>query len=108
MVQTHRPIKRMDKPDLVYKSTKGKYQAIVDEIIETHKSGQPVLVGTTSIEKSEYISHLLKKKGVPHKVLNAKYHEQEAEIVSRAGELGNIQSIALKCVFHHGLCNKRK
>ena len=80
----------MDKPDLVYKSAKGKYQAIVDEIIETHKSGQPVLVGTTSIEKSEYISHLLKRKGVPHKVLNAKYHEQEAEIVSRAGELGNI------------------
>lgn len=90
VVQTHRPIQRMDKPDLVYKSAKGKYQAIVDEIIETHKSGQPVLVGTTSIEKSEYISHLLKRKGVPHKVLNAKYHEQEAEIVSRAGELGNI------------------
>ena len=62
----------------------------MEEIIETHKTGQPVLVGTTSIEKSEYLSSLLKKKGVPHKVLNARYHEQEAEIVSHAGELGNI------------------
>ncbi|MDM0495673.1 preprotein translocase subunit SecA [Clostridium perfringens] len=90
VIPTHRPIQREDHPDLVFKTAKGKYDAIVEEIIETHKTGQPVLVGTTSIEKSEYLSSLLKKKGIPHKVLNARYHEQEAEIVSRAGELGNI------------------
>ncbi|MGL5245788.1 MAG: preprotein translocase subunit SecA [Sarcina sp.] len=90
VVPTHRPIQRQDQPDFVYKTAVGKYKAIVDEIIETHKKGQPVLVGTTSIEKSEYISAMLKRKGVPHKVLNAKYHEQEAEIVSHAGEIGNI------------------
>ncbi|MDZ4993944.1 preprotein translocase subunit SecA [Clostridium perfringens] len=90
VIPTHRPIQREDHSDLVFKTAKGKYDAIVEEIIETHKTGQPVLVGTTSIEKSEYLSALLKRKGVPHKVLNARYHEQEAEIVSRAGELGNI------------------
>lgn len=90
VIPTHRPIQREDHPDLVFKTAKGKYDAIVEEIIETHKTGQPVLVGTTSIEKSEYLSSLLKKKGIPHKVLNARYHEQEAEIVSHAGELGNI------------------
>ena len=90
VIPTHRPVQRQDHSDLVFKTAKGKYNAIVDEIIETHKTGQPVLVGTTSIEKSEYLSSLLKKKGVPHKVLNARYHEQEAEIVSHAGELGNI------------------
>ena len=90
VIPTHRPIQRVDNHDIVYKTAKGKYDAIVEEIIETHKTGQPVLVGTTSIEKSEYLSSLLKKKGVPHKVLNARYHEQEAEIVSHAGELGNI------------------
>lgn len=90
VIPTHRPIQREDHSDLVFKTAKGKYDAIVEEIIETHKTGQPVLVGTTSIEKSEYLSALLKRKGVPHKVLNARYHEQEAEIVSHAGELGNI------------------
>lgn len=90
IMPTHRPIARKDQKDLVYKTQRGKYNAIVEEIIESHKSGQPILVGTTSIEKSELISDLLKKKKVPHKVLNAKYHEQEAEIVSKAGELGNI------------------
>lgn len=90
IIPTHRPISRKDQKDLVYKTQKGKYNAIVEEIIESHKSGQPILVGTTSIEKSELISDLLKKKKVSHKVLNAKYHEQEAEIVSKAGELGNI------------------
>ncbi|MGG5462815.1 preprotein translocase subunit SecA [Clostridium sp. B9] len=90
VVPTHKPIQREDHSDLVFKTAKGKYNAIVEEIIETHKTGQPVLVGTTSIEKSEYLSALLKRKGVPHKVLNAKYHEQEAEIVSHAGEFGNI------------------
>src|SRR5699024_4768077 len=86
VIPTHRPVQREDHSDLVFKTAKGKYDAIVEEIIETHKTGQPVLVGTTSIEKSEYLSSLLKKKGVPHKVLNARYHEQEAEIVSHAGE----------------------
>ena len=90
VVPTHRPVQRVDNADLVFKNEKGKFNAIVEDIIETHKTGQPVLVGTTSIEKSEYLSSLLKKKGVPHKVLNARYHEQEAEIVSHAGELGNI------------------
>lgn len=90
VVPTHRPIARMDQKDLVYKNQKGKYNAIVEDIIETNKKGQPVLVGTTSIEKSELVSELLKRKRVPHKVLNAKFHEQEAEIVSRAGEYGTI------------------
>ncbi|MGL4742640.1 MAG: preprotein translocase subunit SecA [Sarcina sp.] len=90
VIPTHRPIQRIDQKDLVYKSQKGKYLAIVEDIIETNKKGQPVLVGTTSIEKSEVISHLLKKRGIQHKVLNAKYHEQEAEIVSKAGEYGTI------------------
>ena len=90
VIPTHRPVQREDHSDLVFKTAKGKYDAIVEEIIETHKTGQPVLVGTTSIEKSEYLSSLLKRKGIPHKVLNARYHEQEAEIVSHAGELGNI------------------
>ncbi|MGL5633963.1 MAG: preprotein translocase subunit SecA [Sarcina sp.] len=90
VIPTHRPIQRIDQKDLVYKNQKGKYMAIVEDIIETNKKGQPVLVGTTSIEKSEIISQLLKKKGIQHKVLNAKYHEQEAEIVSKAGEYGTI------------------
>ncbi len=98
VIPTHRPVQREDHSDLVFKTAKGKYDAIVEEIIETHKTGQPVLVGTTSIEKSEYLSSLLKKKGVPHKVLNARYHEQEAEIVSHAGELGNI-TIATNMVW---------
>ncbi|MGL4656284.1 MAG: preprotein translocase subunit SecA [Sarcina sp.] len=90
VIPTHRPIQRKDQKDLVYKSQKGKYMAIVEDIIETNRKGQPVLVGTTSIEKSEIVSALLKKRGVQHKVLNAKYHEQEAEIVSKAGEYGRI------------------
>lgn len=90
VIPTHKPVKRIDNADLVYKSEKGKYMAIVDEIVETHKKGQPVLVGTVSIEKSELISEMLKRKGVPHQVLNAKYHEKEAEIVSHAGEHGMV------------------
>ena len=90
VIPTNKPIARIDRTDLIYKNTRGKYNAIIEEIIESHKKGQPVLVGTVSIEKSEYISSLLKKRGVPHKVLNAKYHEQEAEIVSHAGELGSV------------------
>ncbi len=90
VIPTHLPVKRIDNPDMVYKSVKGKYNALIDEIVETNKTGQPVLVGTTSIEKSELISALLKKRGVPHQVLNAKYHEKEAEIVSHAGEKGMV------------------
>ena len=90
VVPTHRPIARIDNTDLIYKNTKGKYNAIVDEIIKAYEKGQPVLVGTVSIEKSEIISDLLKKRGVKHQVLNAKYHEQEAEIISHAGELGMV------------------
>lgn len=87
VIPTNMPMIRIDHSDLVYKSENGKFNAIVEEIAETHSKGQPVLVGTVSIEKSEVISSLLKKKGVPHQVLNAKYHEQEAEIVSHAGEI---------------------
>jgi len=90
VVPTHMPMIRKDNPDLVYKTEMGKYNAIVEEIIETHNSGQPVLVGTVSIEKSEVISALLKKRGIPHQVLNAKYHEKEAEIISHAGEPGMV------------------
>lgn len=90
VVPTNKPVARLDKIDLIYKNTKGKYNAIIEDIIESNKKGQPVLVGTVSIEKSEYLSSLLKKRGVKHKVLNAKYHEQEAEIISHAGELGSV------------------
>lgn len=90
VIPTHRPVQRVDEADVVYKTERGKFNAIVDEIAETHKTGQPILVGTTSIEKSEIISSLLKKKGVLHQVLNAKYHEQEAEIVTHAGEKGMV------------------
>jgi preprotein translocase subunit SecA len=90
VIPTHRPIARQDFPDVVYKTARGKYNAIVEEIVETHQLGQPVLVGTTSIEKSELIAQMLKKRGVPHQVLNAKYHEKEAEIISHAGEFGMV------------------
>ena len=89
-IPTHRQVARQDFPDVVYKSVKGKYNAIVEDIVETHGKGQPILVGTVSIEKSEVLSQLLKKRGVPHQVLNAKYHEKEAEIVSHAGEYGMV------------------
>lgn len=88
VIPTHREIARQDHPDVIYKTEIGKFNAIVEEIVETHATGQPVLVGTVSIEKSEVLSSLLKRRGVPHQVLNAKYHEKEAEIVSHAGELG--------------------
>jgi preprotein translocase subunit SecA len=90
VIPTNRPVARIDKTDLIYKNVKGKYNSIIEEIIESHKKGQPVLVGTVSIEKSEVLSSLLKKRGIPHQVLNAKYHEQEAEIISHAGELGSV------------------
>ncbi len=90
VIPTNKEIARIDKSDLIYKNTKGKYNAIIEDIIESNKKGQPVLVGTVSIEKSEYLSSLLKKRGIKHQVLNAKYHEQEAEIISHAGELGSV------------------
>ncbi|KGM96236.1 preprotein translocase subunit SecA [Clostridium novyi A str. 4552] len=90
VIPTHKPIARIDAPDVVYKSEKAKFKAIVNEIAETHKNQQPVLVGTVSIEKSELLSDMLKRKGVPHQVLNAKYHEKEAEIISHAGEKGMV------------------
>ncbi len=90
VIPTNMVIVRADNPDLIYRNTQAKYNAVVTEIKEAFKIKQPVLVGTTSIEKSEYLSALLKRNGIPHEVLNAKYHEKEAEIVSRAGEAGAI------------------
>lgn len=81
-VPTNRPNQRVDMPDVVYKSEEGKFRAVVDQIVERHKKNQPILVGTVSIENSELLSEMLKRKGVPHKVLNAKYHAEEAEIIS--------------------------
>lgn len=89
-VPTNKPIARKDLPDAVYTTKKGKLSAIVHEIVETHKIGQPILVGTITIEASEEISNLLRKQGVPHKVLNAKFHELEAEIVAEAGVFGAV------------------
>ncbi|MGV8980064.1 preprotein translocase subunit SecA [Clostridium sp.] len=90
VIPTNRPLLRLDNADLVYKTVKGKYKAIVDEIVETYNAKQPVLVGTVSIEKSELLSEMLKRKGIPHQVLNAKYHEKEAEIIAHAGALGMV------------------
>ncbi|WP_090794727.1 preprotein translocase subunit SecA [Paenibacillus sp. GP183] len=90
IVPTNRPMIRTDLPDVVYKSENGKFSAVVDEIVKRHQKNQPVLVGTISIENSERLSQMLKKKGVQHKVLNAKYHAEEAEIVARAGEPGAV------------------
>ena len=90
VIPTNRPVQRMDKSDMVYKNESGKYKAIIEEIVKAHEKNQPVLVGTASVDKSEYISSLLKKRGIKHQVLNAKYHAQEAEIISHAGELGMV------------------
>ena len=89
-IPTNKPVIRLDHPDVVYKNDIGKNHAIIEQIVACHEKGQPVLVGTVSIEKSEYISSLLKKRGVSHTVLNAKYHEKEAEIVAQAGRLGAV------------------
>ena len=89
-IPTNKPVIRIDMPDIIYASKKSKYKAIIDEIYERHKNGQPVLVGTIAIETSEEISSLLKKKGIPHEVLNAKNHAREAEIISKAGEKGSV------------------
>lgn len=89
-VPTNKPVIRIDLPDVVYATMRGKFNAIVEDIIETHKKGQPILVGTVSIEKSEILSKMLAEKGIPHQVLNAKYHEREAEIIAQAGQKGAI------------------
>ncbi len=90
IVPTNKPMIRKDLPDVVYRDAEDKYEAIVRDIAATHETGAPILVGTTSIEKSEHLSNLLKKKGVKHEVLNAKHHEREAEIVAQAGRLGAV------------------
>jgi preprotein translocase subunit SecA len=89
-IPTNRPMQRIDQADLVYKSELGKFMAVTKDIVERHRKGQPVLVGTVSVEKSEELSALLKKSGVPHEVLNAKHHEREASIIARAGVRGAV------------------
>ncbi len=90
VIPTNKPLRRLENPDIVYRTTPEKYKAAADEIAQLHQKGQPVLVGTTSIEKSERLSELLKKRGIKHVVLNAKYHEREAEIVAQAGRKGAV------------------
>ncbi|PLV60509.1 preprotein translocase subunit SecA [Thermotoga sp. KOL6] len=90
VIPTHKPMIRKDHDDLVFRTQREKYEKIVEEIEKRYKKGQPVLVGTTSIEKSELLSSMLKKKGIPHQVLNAKHHEKEAEIVAKAGQKGMV------------------
>ena len=89
-IPTNKPVIRKDHPDVVYKNEIGKYRAIVNQVKACHAKGQPVLVGTISIEKSEILSKLLKREGIPHNVLNAKHHEQEAQIVAQAGKFGAV------------------
>ncbi len=89
-IPTHRPMIRLDQGDLIYKTEDAKFRAVVDDIVERHEAGQPVLVGTISVEKSEKLSRFLAKRGIPHEVLNAKLHFREAEIVAQAGRLGAV------------------
>jgi preprotein translocase subunit SecA len=90
VIPTNKPMIRIDHPDVIYKTEEAKFKAVVEDIVEHHKKGQPVLVGTISIEKSEKLSAMLKKRGIPHQVLNAKYHEKEAEIIAQAGRKGAV------------------
>ncbi len=89
-IPTNKPIQRIDLPDVIFKTEQGKFESLIEDISEAHKNGQPVLVGTVSIDKSEELSRLLKKKGIKHNVLNAKLHAKEAEIVAQAGKLGAV------------------
>ena len=89
-IPTNKPKLREDLPDAIYKTKKGKYRAVVREVVRRHKTGQPILIGTTSIEQSEELSHMLKQAGIVHNVLNAKYHEMEAHIVAQAGQKGQV------------------
>jgi preprotein translocase subunit SecA len=90
VIPTNQPMIRLDQPDVIYKTEKEKFLAVIEDVFESHQQGQPVLVGTISIEKSELLSQMLKKRGVPHNVLNAKHHEKEAEIVAQAGRKGAV------------------
>ena len=90
VVPTNKPMLRVDNDDVVYKNERGKFRAVVDEIVDCHKRGQPVLVGTVSVEKSEVVASLLRKKQIPHNVLNAKQHEKEAHVVAQAGRKGAV------------------
>ena len=90
VVPTNRPVQRIDEPDAIYKTKRAKYRAVGQAVEEIHKKGQPILIGTTSITQSEELSAILKKHGVPHNVLNAKYHEKEAEIIKDAGQKGAV------------------
>ena len=89
-IPTNMPMIRKDLPDIVYRTTEGKFKAVVEDIIQRHAVGQPILVGTISIEKSELLSRMLQRRGVPHEVLNAKYHEKEAQIIAKAGQRGAV------------------
>ncbi len=89
-IPTNKPMVRIDHPDIIYKNENAKYRAVIEDIKESHKKGQPVLVGTVSIEKSEKLSKLLTKEGIKHEVLNAKFHEKEASIVAQAGKFGSV------------------
>ena len=89
-IPTHRPMIRADKSDVIYKSEKAKFNAVVEDIVERHHRGQPVLVGTVSVENSEILSQMLRRRGIPHSVLNAKYHAKEAEIIAQAGRRGGV------------------
>jgi len=89
-IPTNKPVRRIDKPDLIFKTMEGKFKAVVNEIVRAHKTGQPVLVGTVSVETSELLSDMLKKRGIPHNVLNAKNHAKEAEIIAQAGQKGAV------------------
>ncbi|MSU07964.1 preprotein translocase subunit SecA [Veillonellaceae bacterium WCA-693-APC-5D-A] len=86
VIPTNRPIARIDHPDVIYKTKRAKYKAVANDVAEIHAKGQPVLIGTTSITQSEELSHILKERNIPHNVLNAKFHEQEAEIIADAGQ----------------------
>jgi len=90
VIPTHKPMIRVDYPDVVYKTERAKFEAVVNEIEQCYRRGQPVLVGTVSIEKSERLSEMLKRRGIPHQVLNAKHHEKEAQIIARAGQKGQV------------------
>ena len=89
-IPTNKPVQRVDKADLIYISQKGKFDAVVEDVVEKHKKGQPILLGTVAVETSEYISNLLKKRGIRHDVLNAKNHEREADIIANAGQKGAV------------------
>src|SRR3954466_12100187 len=89
-IPTHRPMIRIDHPDVIYKTEKAKFSAVIEDIAERHATGQPVLVGTVSVENSEILSQLLRRRGIPHSVLNAKFHAQEATIIAQAGRKGGV------------------